>query len=257
MKASPADQLLLLDLADIDRRMTAAEAARTNPPQAARVKELIEHRNALGRELVTRTNARDDVAAELKRIEGDIDVARKRRERDEQRLGQTAIARDALALQEEIAALGARIDALETSELELMERRDEAEAARAEQQALLDATTAEGRRLSEEAKQAVTDATRELTELRRDREALAGRLPAGLLAAYERLAARGTGAALFTRTTCGGCRMTLSPSDISAVRSTPLDEVAYCPECGTILVRTNESGLNAPAEGTDGKVRFE
>ncbi len=234
--------------------MKAAETARTNPPQAARVKELIEHRNALGRELVSRTNARDDVVSELRRIEGDIDVARKRRERDEQRLGQTAIARDALAMQEEIAALGNRIDQLETLELELMERRDEAEAALAEQQALLDETTGEGRRLSEEAKQAVASAARELAELERDREALTGRLPADLRSEYERLAARGIGAALFTRTTCGACRMTLSPSDISAVRATPLDEVAHCPECGTILVRTNESGLNASAEGG---VRFE
>ena len=123
-------------------------------------------------------------------------MARKRRERDEQRLGQTAIARDALALQEEIAALANRIDALETTELELMERRDVAEAALAEQQALVDETTSEGRRLSEEAKEAVAAATRELEELRRDRDALVGRLPADLLAAYERLAARGYGLTL-------------------------------------------------------------
>lgn len=255
MKASPADQLQLLDLADIDRRTKRAEAARSNPPQATRVKELIEQRNGQGRELVARTNARDDVLTELRRVEADIDVARKRRARDEERLTQTAIARDALALQEEIAALTRRIDDLETTELELMEKRDAAEAELAEQQALMDATTAEGRRLSEEAKQAVADATRELEELARDREALAGRLPSALLAEYDRLAARGTGAALFTRTTCGGCRIALSPSDIADLRATPKDELAYCPECGTILVRTNESGLEEKAE-QDG-VRFE
>lgn len=255
MKVSPADQLQLLDLADIDRRITRAEAVRANPPQAARVKELIERRNGQGRELVARTNARDDVLAELRRVEADIEVARKRRERDQDRLTQTAIARDALALQDEIAALGRRIDDLETTELELMERRDVAEAELAQQQELMDATVAEGRRLSEEAKRAVADAERELGELARDRDALAGRLPAALLAEYERLAARGTGAALFTRTTCGGCRIALSPSDIAALRATPQDELAYCPECGTILVRTNESGLDeAPAQGG---VRFE
>ncbi|QBR74156.1 DNA-binding protein [Microbacterium sediminis] len=255
MKASPADQLQLLDLADIDRRMKRAEAARSNPPQATRVKELIEQRNGQGRELVARTNARDDVLAELRRVEADIEVARKRRARDEERLTQTAIARDALALQEEIAALGRRIDDLETAELELMERRDVAEAELAEQQALMDATTAEGRRLSEEAKRAVADAERELGQLTRDREALATALPAALRAEYDRLAARGTGAALFTRTTCGGCRIALSPSDIAVLRATPKDELAYCPECGTILVRTNESGLEESAE--QGGVRFE
>jgi predicted nucleic acid-binding Zn-ribbon protein len=254
VKASPADQLLLLDVADIDRRLAQAEAARRNPPQAARVQELIAQRTTLGRELAERAGARDDLRAELKRIESDVEVVSARRARDVERLAVTASPKDAQGLEREIASLEKRRSDLEDAELELMERLEAADAAVAEQQALLDATTAEGQRLSAEAKQIVAKASADIESLTRDRAALAGRLPGDLLGLYERLAARGTGAALFTRGMCGACTMTLSPSDLAVLRSTPDDDVALCPECGAIMVRTAESGLHHSATG--GGVRF-
>ena len=37
--------------------------------------------------------------------------------------------------------------------------------------------------------------------------------------------------------------MMLSGTDLQALRQVHDDEVAFCPECGAILVRTEESGL--------------
>ncbi|GAA1737815.1 zinc ribbon domain-containing protein [Microbacterium paludicola] len=243
MKASPADQLLLLDVVDIDRRIAQAESARKNPPQAARVQELIARRTTLGRELAEKAGARDDLRAELKRIEGDVAVVSARRARDVERLAATSSPKDAQGLEHEIASLEKRRSDLEDAELEVMEKLEAAEAAAAEQQALLDEVTSEGQRLSTEAKGIVAQATADLATLTRDRAAVAGRTPADLLALYERLASRGTGTAVFTRGMCGACNMTLSPSDLAVLRSTPDDEVALCPECGGIMVRTAESGL--------------
>ncbi|MFL0409710.1 zinc ribbon domain-containing protein [Microbacterium paludicola] len=243
MKASPADQLLLLDVVDIDRRIAQAESARKNPPQAARVQELIARRTALGRELAEKAGARDDLRAELKRIEGDVAVVSARRARDVERLAATSSPKDAQGLEHEIAGLEKRRSDLEDAELEVMEKLEAAEAAAAEQQALLDEVTSEGQRLSTEAKGIVAQATADLATLTRDRAAVAGRIPADLLALYERLASRGTGTAVFTRGMCGACNMNLSPSDLAVLRSTPDDEVALCPECGAIMVRTAESGL--------------
>ena len=42
---------------------------------------------------------------------------------------------------------------------------------------------------------------------------------------------------------CGGCNMTLDASELSRIRSAPVDEVVRCEECQRILVRTDESGL--------------
>ncbi|WP_156759738.1 zinc ribbon domain-containing protein [Microbacterium karelineae] len=243
MKSAPSDQRLLLDLVDLDVALRRAEDARANPPQSARVKELIAQRNEQGRELVARTNQRDDQQMELARLESDIDVARKRRDRDRERLDKTAIARDARALESEIASLDARIDSLETRELEIMEALQQAEAAVAEQQALLDETTAEGQRLSAEGKAAVQRATDDVAALTRDRAAVAARIPADLLADYARIGKRAPGAGHFQQGTCGGCHMSISPRDLAALKTLADDEVAHCPECGCIMVRTAESGL--------------
>lgn len=245
MKASPSDQLLLLDLVEIDIAVARAEAARANPPQGARVHELIAQRNEQGRVLVERTNARDDLATELKRVESDIQVARARQERDRDRLGRTAVARDARALESEIEALDARIEGLETRQLEVVEALEAADAEVAEQQRLLDETTAEGQRLSAEGKAEVQRASDELSSLARDREAVVSRIPADLLTDYERIAKRTTGAGLFQHGTCGGCRMTLAPTDLAELKKAAPDDVVHCPECTCIIVRTAESGLGS------------
>ena len=77
----------------------------------------------------------------------------------------------------------------------------------------------------------------------RDRAAVAATVPADLLALYERLAARGVGAGLLRRKTCEGCHMVLSGTDLQTLRQTAEDDVVMCPECGGILVRSDESGL--------------
>jgi predicted nucleic acid-binding Zn-ribbon protein len=64
-----------------------------------------------------------------------------------------------------------------------------------------------------------------------------------LVTLYDRLAARNPGAALLRARTCEGCRMMLSGTDIAAARQAAEDVVLTCPECGCILVRTEESGL--------------
>ncbi|WP_029149886.1 zinc ribbon domain-containing protein [Microbacterium indicum] len=243
MKATPADQRLLLDLAELDVRTARADAARRNPPQIARVRELVAQRDTQGRELLARSNARDDVKAELARVESDIDIARKRSARDADRLSQTAVARDARALEQEIEALAVRVDGLETTQLELMERLQDAEEAVAEQQQLVARTSDEGQRLSAEGKDAVARATAELDSAQRDRAAVAERVSAGLLAEYERIGARTTAAGLLQQATCGACRVMLSPSDIARIREAASDDVVTCPECGAILIRTEESGL--------------
>ncbi|MGH8861615.1 MAG: C4-type zinc ribbon domain-containing protein, partial [Jatrophihabitantaceae bacterium] len=53
----------------------------------------------------------------------------------------------------------------------------------------------------------------------------------------------GVGAAMLHQRRCEGCRIELSGSELSAVRSAAPDEVVRCDNCRRILVRTDESGL--------------
>jgi predicted nucleic acid-binding Zn-ribbon protein len=245
VNAQPAQQRRLLDLAELDALIRRAEHAKGNPAQAERVRALIAQRQELSRELTARQGACDDLRTELGRIESDVAVVDARRERDEQRLDAVTSPKDAQGLESELASLARRKSDLEDAQLEAMEKLEAAEAAVAEQEQLLADVNAEGARLSGEAKSAVADATTQQEQAARDRSAVASELPAELLAAYDRAAQRSAGAALLRRQTCEGCRMVLSGTDLNAVRQAAPDAVVLCPECGCILVRTEESGLGA------------
>jgi len=243
VKASPADQRRLLELAELDERLRRADAARRNPPQAARVQELLARRQQLSQELATRLGTRDDLRADLARIESDVAVVDARRARDSERLASTSNAKEAQGLESELGSLARRKGDLEDAQLAVMERLEEADAAVAVQEALIAETNAEGATLSAEAKRVVAEASAQFDASTRDRAAVAGSIPADLLAYYEKTAARSSGAALLRRGTCEGCRMVLAGTDLQKVRLADEDLVVTCPECGSILVRTEESGL--------------
>ncbi|BDV30677.1 zinc ribbon domain-containing protein [Microbacterium terricola] len=243
MNASPADQRRLLDVAALDTLIRRAEHARKNPPQAQRVQELLARRNVLSQELSTRLGVRDDLRTELARIESDVAVVDARSARDADRLASSSNVKEAQGLESELGALARRKSDLEDAELVLMERLEVAEAAVAEQEAAIAETNHEGAELSTLAKAHVADATATAESSARDRAAIVIEIPADLLAHYDKLSERGTGAALLRAGTCEGCRMVLSGTDLQQLRGTARDAVAHCPECGCILVRTEESGL--------------
>ncbi|MBE7954700.1 C4-type zinc ribbon domain-containing protein [Microbacterium oxydans] len=243
MNASPENQRTLLDIADLDRRIAQVERAKTKPSQAERITELVAIRQDQLRELTALAGTRDDVRTELKRLESDVAVVEARRNRDAERLAASTNPKDAQALEHELGSLARRQSDLEDAELDVMGRLEEAEAAVAAQQALLDTTTAEGSALTAQAKADVAAATDLGAQLARDRAAVAETVSPALLAEYDRRAKNSAGAALLTRGTCEGCRILLPSTDLNDIRRAADDLVVSCPECGCILVRTEESGL--------------
>ncbi|CAN5505517.1 C4-type zinc ribbon domain-containing protein [soil metagenome] len=243
MNASPVDQRRLLEVAELDTRIRQADAARRSPPQAARVQALMARRQELAQELTRQLGARDDLRADLARIESDVAMVDARRARDAERLSSTSSMKEAQGLEHELGSLARRKRDLEDAELEVMERLEQADASVAAQETLIADTNAEGSLLSAEAKRVVAEATAAFEAATRDRAAVAGSVAADLLAYYDRVAARSSGAALLRRGTCEGCRMVLAGTDLQAVRLAAPDAVMTCPECGCILVRTEESGL--------------
>ena len=146
MNASPADQRRLLEVAELDTRIRQADAARRNPPQAARVQALLAQRQEFAQELTTRLGVRDDLRAELARIESDVAMVDARRARDAERLASTSNTKEAQGLESELASLARRKSDLEDAELEVMERLEQADAAVAAQEAVIDETNTEGSR---------------------------------------------------------------------------------------------------------------
>lgn len=244
MKATPAAQRLLLDLQTVDTNLTRVTHRASHLPETAAIAAVVAERDALRGRLASELGAVEDARTDLSRIESDVSVVDTRIARDVQRLDGSASAKDATALESELVSLRRRKEVLEDAELEVMERLEAAEAAYGETAASDAALAARIAELEAARAAAIADLDRERAALDASRSSVIATIDEPLLALYERSRTRsGFGAALLRAGTCGACTMTLTGSDLAAVRSAPADEVVSCPECGAVLVRTEESGL--------------
>jgi predicted nucleic acid-binding Zn-ribbon protein len=245
VKASPADQQQLLRLQSIDTRLQQLAHKLRSLPQTAELQALAERDTGVRGRRAEAVGALEDARAELGRIESDVDVVEKRIARDGERLTHTSSMKDVAALESELVSLRKRLADLEDLELVVMQKVEDAEARVAAIDEERAAIAAESGRLEAARDEAAGGLGTERDGAERDRATIAGTIPEDLLAFYEQRRTRGggVGAALLRQRTCGGCTITLTGSDLDAVRRSAPDEVVQCPECDRILVRTDESGL--------------
>lgn len=244
LKADPADQELLLELQAIDTRLQQLAHRVQTLPESARVIELTGEREVLQRTLTDQTGAWEDAQAELRRTEADVEVVEARIARDSERLQASASVKDVAALEQELAALAKRKSDLEDIELAVMETAEEREGELATTRAALAELDERIQQATMERDAALGDAGAEREKAAADRAALAGRLPADLLALYEKQRERyGVGASLLRGGVSLASGVALNASDMSTVRAAAPDDVLLCPDSSAILVRTAESGL--------------
>jgi len=247
VKASPAEQHRLLEVADIDAELGRIEHRRRVLPEHAELARL-DDRDAQLRDLIATLSASvGDLAREQAKAEADVEQVRSRIDRDRRLLdgGMVGSPRELENLQSEIGSLLRRQSDLEEIVLDVMERRETA-------QASLDEATAERARVAAERTEAAARRDAALADLAAQEAAAAARrgqasaqIPADLLDLYDKLRAQhgGVGAAALRQRRCTGCNLTLNTVDLNAIRAAPPDEVLRCEECRRILVRTAESGL--------------
>ncbi len=245
MKAGPDAQRRLLDLQAIDTSLAQITHRRKTLPEIADLERLARELSALEDERVRAQVAVDDIDRDIARFEKDIEQVRSRADRDRSRLDAgTGPARELEALQHELATLTRRQSELEDAELELMEQREGLQATLDETIRQLTASRQTRAETESRHAAAMSDLNKEYEWKASSRTPLVADLPADLVALYERIReSTGMGAALLRGGRCGGCRLELSGSERSRVRSAPADEVVRCEECQRILVRTEESGL--------------
>jgi uncharacterized protein len=189
----------------------------------------------------------EDLAAEQAKIDADVESARARRTRDQERVDQGVISnpKDLQRMLHELESLDRRITSLEDQELEVMERLEEAQQAHDSLVAQLTSTEERLASLAKarDEKTAVLD--EQLRDVAAERAPVADGLPGDLLTLYDKLreSKGGVGAAPLRARECGGCRLTLDPAELATIRNAAPDEVIRCEECQRILVRTSESGL--------------
>ncbi|WP_414935530.1 zinc ribbon domain-containing protein [Amycolatopsis sp. cmx-11-51] len=245
MKADPAVQRQLLELAKVDAELSRTAHRRRTLPEIAEIdageKTVRDRRDAL----VSVQTAASDLDREIARQEKEIESVRARGDRDRKLLESGSVAAKQMTdIEHELNSLNRRQSALEDDLLELMERREALD---------LDAqrTSAEVAKAENEVAEAVRRRDENFTDFdttkaRRDedRAKLLPRFPDDLLKLYERIRAhKGIGAALLRARRCGACQLDIDRREIAEIKAAPENNVIQCENCGAILVRTLESGL--------------
>lgn len=244
LTASPADQALLLDLQRLDTSLQQLAHRARALPENAKLADIEKQVASLRVRLTSEEAVSEAAQRELTRVESDVAVVDARVERDNARLQTSSSQKDIQALEQELAALAGRKSDLEDTELEVMERLEGANGIVAGTRGELDELGA-----ARAALEAARDASLEVVEGERvqataDRATLAGRVPADLLALYERQRERyGVGASHLRARVSSASGVELTGSDLAMVRAAAPDDVVLCPDSEAILVRTDESGI--------------
>lgn len=241
--ASLVDQLQLLDLQQLDTKLTQLAHQRKVLPELEAVSAAQAKISDLSSALLASRTAASDLKRELTKAEADVEQVATRLERDQVRLDSGSVsAKDATALLDEISKLNVRHSALEEVQLEVMERLD------AHNDALSKIESAnagmEEDLLKAKESLAAADAA-VVTEGKAvvvERDYLAAKIPSDLVNLYNKVRAQngGLGAVPLIGNRCGGCRLEMNPTDLAAVLGAPEDKIVRCEECSRILVRVPE-----------------
>lgn len=224
-------------LLKLQQRDTRLQELRKELERIPREKAQAESRLAQHEEAVDRAKASvNENEMAIKSVELDIETRKNSIARLKQQQFETRKNEEYQALGVKATHYSSEIDALETRELELMERGDELASTRAEAQAAL-ATTREG--VDEEL--AVLDKRtevyrREVEKLEAERTELAAKLDEDVLSIYDRLL-KLRGAPVVVQITgerqCLGCHVKATPATMVRVQSGR--ELVNCENCGRIL----------------------
>jgi predicted nucleic acid-binding Zn-ribbon protein len=245
VQADHFDQQKLLALAAEDVALAQLAHRRRTLPELAAVEAAQEAQRTLADDVVRAETEVRDLDREQKRLEGDVDTVRQRAARDQSRIDSGATPKEITGLQHELESLHRRQSDLEDQVLELMERREAADAALAAAQGGLAGAQGDQERAEQQRDAALADITEATTQHQAKRDEIAGTVPADLLKLYDRVAAQtgSTGAAELKARRCQGCRIEFYGTELASYRNADPHTVLRCENCGRVLVRTAESGL--------------
>jgi predicted nucleic acid-binding Zn-ribbon protein len=240
MQAPIAEQRALLQLQAHDSAIDRLDHRRASLPEDARLAELGEALAAVDQLTAERQGSLATIQRGQVRLEDEIDMVTGKARSEEARAasGKVTSPKELTAIQEEVAGLKRRQGTLEDELLELMEQRETLEAELAELATRREGFAAEQAEVTKARDAALAEIDRELDGERAARDGLVTGIGERLRALYDQLRGRhgGVGAAALVGNTCQGCRVSISPVELAAVRKLPPEEVKRCENCRRILV---------------------
>jgi predicted nucleic acid-binding Zn-ribbon protein len=240
MLAPISDQRALIEVQAHDSAIDRLGHRRGSLPENARLAELDEALGAVDQLTAERQGSLATVQREQSRLEDEIDMVSGKASSEDARAasGRVTSPKELTAIQEEIASLKRRQGSLEDELLELMEQRETLEGELAELATRREGFTADQAEVTKARDAALFEIDRELEAERAARDAVAPGVGEQLRALYDQIRARqgGVGAAALVGNTCQGCRVSISPVELAAVRKQPPEAVKRCENCRRILV---------------------
>ena len=240
MDAPLEDQRALLELQRHDSAVDRLTARRGSLPEDARLAELASGLVAVDELAAERRGSLSTLQREQARLEGEIDMVTRKAGSEEDRAvsGKVTSPKELAAILEEVASLKRRQVALEDDLLERMERRETLEAGLTELDSRRGAIAAEQADVTQARDAALVEIDQELATERAAAAAVAPRIGAELRALYDQIRRRqgGVGAAALVGDTCQGCRVSMSPVELAAIRKLSATVVKRCENCRRILV---------------------
>jgi uncharacterized protein len=240
LDAPVTEQRTLLELQAHDSEIDRLHHRRGSLPELVRLAQLGEALATIEQLSAERQGSLATIQREQSRLEDEIDMIADKARSEEARAasGRVTSPKELTAIQEEVAGLKRRQGALEDELLEKMEQRETLEAELAELAIRHDGFTADQAEVTKARDAALAEIDRELDVELAARDDLAPRINDGLRTLYDQIRTRqgGIGAAALLGTTCQGCRVSISPVELAAIRKQPVDAVKRCENCRRILV---------------------
>ncbi|MCX7619822.1 MAG: C4-type zinc ribbon domain-containing protein [Acidimicrobiales bacterium] len=231
----------LLRLQDCDTRADQIRHRLAHLPERAQLDEHYELVSAHQRARAEVQARRDDLARQQRRLEDEIaTVEAKAAEVNETLYGGTITSpRELQTLQQEIDSLKRRQASLEDDVLALMEQIEPLDAELADLDTRGAELDAEAQRLELVLAEAAAALDGELGGVAEERQRVLAEVEADLLELYVRLRSQlgGIAVARLVAGSCQGCHLALPAAEVERLKRLPPEELAYCEECGRLLVR--------------------
>lgn len=242
MKASPEQQVLLLQVQNLDTLLGQLEHRKKTLSQTAQLVEVIDELASLNTRIVQAQTELTDLNRELTKAEGEVASVRSRAKRDQELIdsGSITSSKQLEDLTHEVESLAKRQRDLEDAELEVMEQAEDVTNRVNALTADVEANEARRAQLAAEQEVAHGEIDAEVADAQQQRATHVGQIDGELVSLYEKIrSSTGIGAAKLSYGRCEGCHMQLAPTEQNAIEAAADDDVVRCEECRCILIRTS------------------
>ena len=228
----------LLDLQAHDSAIDRLNHRKATLPEAQRLGGLKANIAELNADIAIATKNRDELAREQDRLEGEMELADQKIQREEGRLFSGAVSnpRELNALQSEVAMLKRNRAAAEDALLEIMVAKEAADSTLASLESERNEKQAAAEELGASVASLVGAIDLELEGHTKARAEMGPAIPADLLELYEKLRATkgGVGAAALEGGACQGCHTSLPSREVERMKNE--GGLQRCENCRRILV---------------------